>query len=288
MPRSAHRPPPAAEPLPLLIDALFESFWFSLLLRVGVTAFTVVGAAVAAEKAGPFWGALVVGLPVSAGPAYAMLAIEYDAAFLAVSALNSMAGNIGAVIFLVVLTFAAPRLAMVPSLLIATVVWFAMAWPLRSIAWTPLAASLANIAVFALALLLTRNIQPGPPTGRTVQPRWYDLPLRGLLVGVFVTAVVSVSHLIGPAATGIAAVYPIAITSLLLLLFPRIGGQTTAATMAGVVRAMIGFPVAFLVMHHTIEDWGKLPALLAALGVMLGWAALLVVHRAVRQRRVTV
>ena len=264
---------------------LLDTFWFSLLVRVLLTAFTVVGAAVLAEKAGPFWGALVVGLPVSAGPAYAMLAIEYDAAFLATSALNSMAGNVGAVVFLVVLAFAAPRLRLAPTLLIATALWFAVALPFRSIAWTPALAILANVSAFAAALWLTRNIRPGAATGRTVTPRWYDLPLRGLLVGLFVTGVVSISHVIGPAATGIATVYPIAITSLLLLLFPRIGGQTTAATMAGVVRAMIGFPAAFLVMHLTIEDWGKLPSLLAALGVMLTWAALLVLNRAIRQRR---
>ncbi len=264
---------------------LLDSFWFPLLVRVLVTAFTVVGAAVTAEKAGPFWGSLVVGLPVSAGPAYAMLAIEYDAGFLATSALSSMAGNTAAVVFLVVLAFTAPRLTLVPTLAIATGIWFVLALGLRAVTWTlPLAIAL-NLVVFTAALLLTRGIKPGPPTGRTILPRWYDLPLRGLLVGVFVTGVVGISHIIGPKATGIAAVYPIAITSLLLLLFPRIGGQTTAATMAGVVRAMIGFPVAFLVMHLTVEDWGKVAALFAALATTLSWAAILVVNRVIRQRR---
>ena len=279
-------PPPRPHFLNTVAE-LLDTLWFPLLVRVLVTAFTVVGAAVLAEKAGPFWGALVVGLPVSAGPAYAMLAIEYDAGFLATSALSSMVGNTAAVVFIVVLAFAAPRLRMLPTLAIATSVWFALALTLRSVAWTlPLTVGL-NVVVYSLALILTRGIKPGPPTGRTIQPRWYDLPARGLLVGVFVTGVVGVSHIIGPTATGIAAVYPIAITSLLLLLFPRIGGQTTAATMAGVVRAMIGFPVAFLVMHLTVETWGKVPALFAALSMTLSWAAILVVNRAIRQRGAT-
>jgi hypothetical protein len=48
------------------------ALWFALLLRACVSAFVVVAATVAAEAAGPFWGGLIVSLPIGAGPAYAM------------------------------------------------------------------------------------------------------------------------------------------------------------------------------------------------------------------------
>lgn len=56
-------------------------FLLGLIGRAAATAFVVVGATVAAEVAGPFWGGLIVSLPVAAGPAYVMLALQHDAAF---------------------------------------------------------------------------------------------------------------------------------------------------------------------------------------------------------------
>jgi hypothetical protein len=63
-----------------------EMFWLALLTRAAISACVVVAATVAAEAAGPFWGGLIVSLPIGAGPAYAMLALQHDAAFIATSA----------------------------------------------------------------------------------------------------------------------------------------------------------------------------------------------------------
>ena len=64
------------------------------LLRVPPSApSVVVTATVVAEASGPFWGGLIVSLPIGAGPAYAMLALQHDAAFIAASALGSFAAN---------------------------------------------------------------------------------------------------------------------------------------------------------------------------------------------------
>jgi hypothetical protein len=47
-----------------------DLFWLPLLVKIGATVALVVGASVAAERSGPFLGALIATLPVSAGPAY--------------------------------------------------------------------------------------------------------------------------------------------------------------------------------------------------------------------------
>ncbi|MDA0369405.1 MAG: hypothetical protein O3C65_15310 [Proteobacteria bacterium] len=245
---------------------------------------TVIAAAIAAEKSGPFWGGLVVGLPTSAGPAYVMLAIDYDDAFLAVSSLNSLAGNTGAMVFLVVLAYAAPRLSMIATLALATGIWLVVAAAIGSLSWTlPWAVAINGLSL-AAAVVLTRNIPAGPPTGRAIQPRWFDLPVRGTIVGLFVAGVVSLGHVIGPAATGIVTVYPVTLTSLVLLAMPRLGGQTTAATMASIVRSMIGFSAGFLLITVTVESWGAVLSLSAALAVMIAWAGLRMAHRWVNQR----
>ncbi len=264
-----------------MIDAL----WFSLLIKVGVTAATVVAAAIAAEKSGPFWGGLVVGLPVSAGPAYVMLAIEYDTAFLEVSSLNSLAGNTGAVIFLLAFVYAAPRFGLAVCLALSTGLWVAVAFAIRAIEWTFLSAMIVNLTVIAIVLLLTRNVDPGPPTGRPLQKRWYDLPMRALAVGLFVAAVVSLGEVIGPESTGILSVYPVTLTSLALLAMPRLGGQTTAALMAGIVRSMVGFALGFVAIHLTVVSWGAPLSLSVGLAIMLAWAGVRMAHRSWTTRR---
>jgi len=40
------------------------------------------------ERGGPFWGGLICGVPIASGPAYVMLALQADPAFVAQSALN--------------------------------------------------------------------------------------------------------------------------------------------------------------------------------------------------------
>jgi uncharacterized membrane protein (GlpM family) len=265
--------------------SIVDAVWFSLLIKVAVTAITVIAAAIAAEKSGPFWGGLVIGLPTSAGPAYVMLAIEYDDAFLAVSSLNSLAGNTGAVIFLVILAYAAPRLSLTATLALATGVWLVIAWGVAQVIWTVPSAVLINVVVLAAGLWLTRDIPAGPPTGRALTRQWYDLPVRGVIVGVFVAVVVTLGQVIGPQATGIVSVYPITLTSLVLIAMPRLGGQTTAAMMASIVRSMIGFSAGFLLISMSIQAWGAALSLSAALLVMIGWAGLRLAHRWFEQRR---
>ncbi|MEQ8248052.1 MAG: hypothetical protein RID42_10250 [Alphaproteobacteria bacterium] len=208
-----------------------------------------------------------------------MLAIDYNDTFLAVSALNSLVGNTGAVIFLVVLAYAAPRLSMIATLAVATGTWLIVAAAIGTQTWTLPWALAVNVLGLTAAVVLTRDIPAGPPPGRAIRPQWYDLPVRGTIVGLFVAGVVSLGHVIGPKATGIVAVYPVTLTSLVLIAMPRLGGQTTAATMASIVRSMIGFSAGFLLITVTVESWGAALSLSAALLVMIAWAGLRMAHR---------
>src|SRR4030081_3871041 len=79
------------------------AFILTLALRMAVTAAFVVAASVITERAGPVIGALVATLPVSAGPSYAFLALDHDAAFIAESALASL--PINAVTIVLCLTY---------------------------------------------------------------------------------------------------------------------------------------------------------------------------------------
>ena len=88
-----------------------------------------------------------------------------------------------------------------------------------------------------------------------------------LLSGVTVT----LSFSIGPAASGILAVFPIILISVILILHQRVGGRPTAAVMANAVVGLVGFAGACLVLHYTADSLGAAVGLSLALATSVAW-----------------
>ena len=63
--------------------------------------------------------------------------------------------------------------------------------------------------------------------------KWYDVLVRAVMVAGLVAAVVGLSGRVGPIVTGLLAVYPIVMTSLMLIFQPRVGGW------AGLVLSLV-------------------------------------------------
>src|SRR5207244_10777313 len=74
-------------------------FWLSLALKMAVTAGFVIAAAMVAERAGAAIGAIVATLPIAAGPAYVFVGLDHDAAFIAASAIGSIAAHAATAVF---------------------------------------------------------------------------------------------------------------------------------------------------------------------------------------------
>lgn len=256
------------------------TFLLALLLRAGVSAFVVVAATVAAEAAGPFWGGLIVSLPIGAGPAYVMLSLQHDAAFIAVSALGSFAVNAATFVFLAVMALLAGRVRWWGTLVGGLLAWAAAVALIRLVEWDVVEASLLNLGTVLACLAATRRVgrEMGPPR-RGVRRRWFELPARAAMVGLMVGSVVTGSRVLGPELTGMAAVFPVAFTSFSLLVLPRVGGPMAAAIMVNSLRAMPGFGLALLTLHLAAVPLGVPMALAVALLPSLGWSVLLMAQR---------
>jgi uncharacterized membrane protein (GlpM family) len=246
-------------------------FWTGLLIKAALTAFVVVAASVLAERAGPYVAGVIAAFPVSTGPAYALLALEHDSGFIAQSALDSFVGNAAAAIFTVAYVLLAERLRLVVRLAACTLVWLVAAAAIHSVQWTAFGAAVAVILVFAPCIAFARRVKLGMPRPRRAR-RWYDLPGRALLVGGVVGTVVSVSHAIGPSATGIATVFPINISSMAIVVELRLGATMSAATVASAMRAMPGVTAAYLVLHLTAMPLGTWAGLAIWLLVCMAWS----------------
>ena len=243
-------------------------FALTLIVKMAVTAGFLLAATIVAERAGPLIGGLVATLPISAGPVYIFLALDHDSHFIAQGALGSLVTNALNVVFAVTYALLAQRQSLSISLGGAFAAWLGLSWAAGLVHWTlPLGIAL-NIGIIAASLVVVHPLRhvrvAAAPT------RWYDLVLRAAMVALLVGVVVSLSFRIGPTASGNLAVFPIVLSSIMIILHRRIGGKPTAAIMANAVVGLAGFAIAVVTLNLTAVQLGSPFALTLALAVSVG------------------
>jgi len=234
-----------------------------LALKMAATAAVVVTASLVAERVGALIGAMVATLPIAAGPAYILLALDHDAKFIADSTVASLAVHAATGLFGTAYVFAAQRCSFAVSIAIAVGTWLGCVLMIRATEWS-LAGAIALCAATygACVPLVQRFVHVRVPA---IARRWFDMPLRALLVVALVGAVVAAGANVGPKLTGILALFPIVMLSLMLILHPRIGGKATAAIIANTMWGLVGLGCCILALHLTVAPLGAPLALTVAL-----------------------
>jgi len=241
----------------------------TLVLRMAVTAAFVVSASVITERSGPVIGALVATLPISAGPSYVFLALDHDAQFIAEGALASLPINAATIFLGLTYVLLAQRHHALVSWGGGAVVWIALAILSRTIHWSLAAGVAVNVVAFAICIpLLNRFRHVKMPL---ITRRWYDIPLRAALVATLVATVVTLSGWVGPGISGVIALFPVAFSSMMLILHPRIGGRPTAAVIANGGWGLLGFGTAIAVLHVAALRFGSAIGLSLALATCVSW-----------------
>jgi len=244
-------------------------FILLLALRMAVAAAFVVTASIIAERSGPVIGALIATLPVSAGPSYVFLALDHDATFIAESALASFPINAVTMFFCLTYVVLAQRQSAVVSVGGAIAVWIALGVLARLVTWSLATGLIANAVAFAICIPAFKPFQHVKMP--LITRRWFDIPLRAAMVATLVAIVVSLSRWVGPFVSGTIALFPVALTSMTLILHPRIGGPATAAVIANGGWGMMGFGVAIAVLHVAALPLGSAAALSLALATCVVW-----------------
>ena len=244
-------------------------FILLLALRMAIAAAFVVTASIIAERSGPVIGALIATLPVSAGPSYVFLALDHDATFIAESALASFPINAVTMFFCLTYVVLAQRQSAVVSVGGAIAVWIALGVLARLVTWSLATGLIANAVAFAICIPAFKPFQHVKMP--LITRRWFDIPLRAAMVATLVAIVVSLSRWVGPFVSGTIALFPVALTSMTLILHPRIGGPATAAVIANGGWGMMGFGVAIAVLHVAALPLGSAAALSLALATCVVW-----------------
>jgi hypothetical protein len=259
------------------------SFWALLLTKMLASAAIVVGASLVVERSGPFLGAMIVTLPISAGPAYAFLAVDHGSAFIASSALIGLPVSAATVVYMIVYAAAAQRFGVLASVGSALGVWaIAIAIILRG-QWSLGSALALNIAVYALAIPLARKFSTAAVPIASKKRVW-DVPFRAALVMTVVGVTLVAGRTLGSSIAAAAALAPVVLISVALILQPRVGGVAAASVVANGVPGMLGFVGALSLLHLCAVRLGAAVALILALAVSIGWNASLIALRRWRLR----
>jgi len=265
------------------VGAATPFWWGAFALKLSATAAVVVVASYVVERSGPFLGALVAALPTAAGAAYVILAIEHPPAFIAASAVGSVASNAAVALFALAYAALAQRRRLGASLGAALAVWALAAAAIRAASWSLAGAVLLNLVVYALTIPAGRRYRRPAALGGAARRGRYDLLARAATVGLVVSLVTAASTRIGPLLTGVFALLPVAMSSIVVILHPRIGGPATASVLANAQAPLLGLGLAFAVVHLAVP-LGVWWALLLGLATSFGWSALLLGLRLGRRR----
>lgn len=238
----------------------------------------MVLAAWVAERSGPFWAALIATLPISAGPIYVLIALEHDAAFLSEAAVGTIVALVPTGLFILCLALLSSRFGTGVGLVAGLLVWGAGALLAARLSFDVVSATLSAVAALVLCHFFSAG-QRSRSVALSHAARWYDVPLRAALVGVLVAAVSTISSLLGPTATGLAAVFPIVMISLAIIINARLGPDAVSATMASAFVPLVGFAFALVAVHVVAHGGDRWAALGVGLLISLMWAAALAARR---------
>ncbi len=149
-------------------------------------------------------------------------------------------------------------------------------------------AAALNIAVFGVSIPLARPLRHvRMPAFRA---HWTDLVMRAALVALLVGFTVTFSFQLGPGGSGIMAVFPVILLSIMFILHKRVGGPPAAAVLANAPLGLVGFAFACIVLHFTAEPFGGAIGLALALATSwLAWSlTVLLAHAAKRHSGIDV
>ncbi len=226
-------------------------FYLQFFLKLGLSAAIVIAASLVIEHSGPLVGALVVTLPVTVIPAFAFISLDHNASYMAAAATVGFAVVSINGLFMMLYILLAQKRNIVVSVGIPIVVWFTFAWFIYIYSWTSLSALLLNACIFPVCIFLARHYRSHRIL--IIKRKWYELPLRTILVCLLMGTVLVLSGFASPSTAAIISVFPISTTSTILIIHSSFGGRSSASVIANGLWGMLGIGIGLFVFSLTVE-----------------------------------
>jgi hypothetical protein len=219
-----------------------------LVFKLLVTPLLLVAASIAVRRWGEAIGGFVVGLPLTSGPVSVFLTLEHGPAFAAQATAGSLVATAAQAALYVVYCRLA-TLGWTVALAGASATFVVVAGLLQ---WSALPEN-GLFLVAILAVMLALNLLPNR-AARTARldPPWWDLPLRMVLIACLVVSVTLIAPYVGPKASGVLASFPFMAIILTVFAHRMMGHAAAQQLLRGVVTGLLGFAAFFYVLSLTL------------------------------------
>jgi hypothetical protein len=244
-----------------------------LLLKLTLTPLVVAIATAVARRFGTRAGGVVTGLPLTAGPVSAFLAIEHGAAFAADAAMAMILSLISIAGFASGYRIAGPRLGWPGGIAAGFVMHLTLTAVLSRLPVTLFGA----VLLAGLVVLVALNFVGvrGRPSARSQSATSWELPLRMVVATTLVLVITMTAEAIGPRVAGLLTTLPI-IASVIIVTAHQAGGATEAlVAVRGHLLGTLSLGAFFAVVSAIIEPFGLLVAYSAAIVTALALNRLL-------------
>lgn len=202
-----------------------------ILTKVVMTALSVMGITLAADRFGSVIGGALAGLPVVVGPAMYFLYRDFGQDFAADASVSSLMSLSATQVFLVVYCIVAARHGARISLALASTAWLIAAILLSFLPQSPG----LGLLLFALAALGARRAVQGLAAASPAVAKGRPMSLvlvgaRATAAGILVAVTTLAAGRLGSSWSGIIAAYPIGFSFVILTLHLELGGAKAIAT----------------------------------------------------------
>jgi hypothetical protein len=229
-----------------------------LLLKLTLAPLLVAAATVVAQKWGARVGGVLMGLPLTTGPIFLLLAIDQGPHFAAGATVGILFGIVGLAAFAVAYAATSSWAGWPASLSSATTAFFALSAGARQLGSGVVVAGLAAWLAQVIAIQLIQRPEPG--VARAAPP-WWDLWVRILAVAALTLAITAVAAKLGPVRSGVLGTYPVAITVVVTFTHRQFGRNAALAMLRGSVLSWISFASCFLAIGLSLETIGTVWAI---------------------------
>jgi hypothetical protein len=232
-----------------------------LLSKVIVTIGMVLSLSAVAERVSPRVAGLLSGYPLGAAIALFFMGLELGPDFAAQSAVYTPVGLVASQVFVYAYYRASTALQrrVIPSASLAALGgYFAAAWLLHLIPFSPTAAVLVPVASIFVFTRLFRKI-PNVAIARSVRFTFVVLLLRAGLAAITILVITGAARAVGPAWAGLFAAFPTTLFPLLLIVhitYDKAHVHTIIKNFPLGLGALIAYAVAVSLLYPPLGIYG--------------------------------
>jgi hypothetical protein len=237
-----------------------------LAVKLLLTPLLIGGVSVVARRWGPALAGWLVALPLTSGPVVTYIALEHGVPFGSDVGLGVVSGGFGLCAYAIVYARASTRFGPLGSCAAATLAFLGCA-VLVDIADPR---SLPPLAIgVGLAMLAAILLVPSAPAVRGSRPPNWDLPARVIVGTALVVGISAVAPVLGARLSGLAATYPVYVSTLTVFAHRQDGPGAATALLRGLVLGLYGWLGFFVVLLTAMPAFGALPAFaMAVIGAL--------------------